>query len=192
MYAGAHVVVVGGGDSAAEAALLLSWHASRVTLVHRRASFRASARLLAAIGNRSDTIHVRAPAEVVRWVTAERRADEGGGAGARGRRLVGVEIAEAGGQASGGGGGSRAVVEASGAFVAIGHEPATSFLPPWVPRDAHGYVRLAQRTMSAVAGLFACGDVSDPRYRQAVTAAGTGAQAALDADEWLAFGTLLP
>ena len=185
LYSGANVLVVGGGDSAAEAALLLSRHAASVTLVHRRATFRMGARQLAAVRNTS-RIRVRAPAEVRRWVVRE-------GDGASSSKLTAVELYEP--RPSGEPDGVMArtsTLEVSGAFIAIGHEPASAFLPPGVMRDEQGYVRLpaARSSMSSVDGIFACGDVADPRYRQAVTAAGAGAQAALDADEWLEFGVL--
>ena len=185
LYRGAHVVVVGGGDSAASEALLLSRTAASVTLVHRRASFRAGARLLAAVRN-STNIRVRAPAEVSRWVVD----DSSGELQAVELRVISVSSASSQTDAP-----VSAPVDSpatavervavSGAFIAVGHEPATKFLPPSVEIDEYGYVRLHARSMTNAEGIFACGDTADPRYRQAVTAAGAGAQAALDADEWL-------
>jgi len=164
LYAGAAVLVVGGGDAAMEAALLASRHAATVTLVHRRALFKASAAALARVRNLSN-VALREETRVARW--------EVDGAGA----LRAAWLTPRG----------RAVerVACSGAFIAIGREPATAFLGGAVRLDEAGYVELARGSRTSVDGVFACGDAADARYRQAVTAAGAGAQAAMDVDDWL-------
>ena len=146
--------MIGGGDSAAEQAVLLSRLAASVTLVHRRAAFRAGAALMARVRN-ATRIRVLAPAEVARWVV-----DEASGA------LVAAEL-------RGAAVGEAARVAASGAFVAVGHEPASQILPKQVELDAQGYVVLRSRTMTSADGIFACGDAADPRRRHDPLAATT-------------------
>ena len=80
---------------------------------------------------------------------------------------------------------SEKVIEATGAFIAIGHKPITGFLNGQVETDENGYIIHKQHTMTSVEGVFAAGDVVDTRYKQAITAAGMGCQAAIDAEKWL-------
>jgi thioredoxin reductase (NADPH) len=166
LYAGKDTVVVGGGDSAMEEALGLARHARSVVLVHRRRAFTASPimreRVLA-----SPTIRVLAPYVVDAFA-----------AGADGKlahtRVRSVDD------------GSVQVLSTEGAFVAIGHEPRSALVRELVDVDARGYVRCRPGTReTSVPGVFACGDLVDSRYRQAVTAAGSGCEAALDAQRWL-------
>mmetsp|Transcript_18505 Transcript_18505/g.41146 ORF Transcript_18505/g.41146 Transcript_18505/m.41146 type:complete len:100 (+) Transcript_18505:190-489(+) len=79
----------------------------------------------------------------------------------------------------------RYQLDCKGAFIAIGHKPNTGFLGDKVGLDNGGYILLKEHTMTNIPGVFACGDVADTRYRQAITAAGTGCQAAIDAEKWL-------
>ncbi|MCH2115573.1 MAG: FAD-dependent oxidoreductase [Pirellulales bacterium] len=162
------LVVVGGGDSAVEEADFLSKFASTVYLVHRRDELRAS-KIMAqrAIDN---------PKIDIQWNT---QVDEILGTDTDG--VTGVRLK------SSTDGGSR-VVEATGAFMAIGHTPNTDFLAGKLEMTEKKYVRwtVPFRTNTSVEGVFAAGDVADDYYRQAVTAAGTGCMAALDAERWLA------
>ncbi|CAG9465480.1 unnamed protein product [Pedinophyceae sp. YPF-701] len=172
MFRNKTVVVVGGGDSAMEESLHLTKYASKVLVVHRRDKLRASKVLQERV--------LRHPKVEVAWSSRVRRIVGSGGV------VGGVEL-EATAE-----GGAEGTVEVAGVFMAIGHTPNTGFLkesgPPFsgVVDDASGLLRVtAGCTETGVAGLFAAGDVADGRYRQAVTAAGTGCMAALDADHYL-------
>ena len=165
-YRGKKVVVIGGGNTAVEEALYLTNHSHDVTLIHRRDSLRAEKilqdRLFA-----NDKITVRWNAEVERFV-----------AGGEPEGLVGVDLVDTVT-------GERSHIAAEGGFVAIGHSPATELFAGQLELD-NGYVVVAPgTTKTSVEGVFACGDVMDQHYRQAVTAAGTGCMAALDAEAFL-------
>jgi thioredoxin reductase (NADPH) len=162
------LVVVGGGDSAVEEGTYLTKFASQVHLVHRRDQLRASKIMQArALGN---------PKITPRWnrVLAEvLGTDKDGVTGVRLKSTVD---------------GATEELAVSGVFLAIGHTPNTDFLQGQVDLTPDGYIRWTtpQRTFTSVEGVFAAGDVADSYYRQAVTAAGTGCMAALDAERWLA------
>ena len=163
-FAGQRVVVVGGGDAAAEEALTLSRIAAEVILVHRRTEFRATASLMAAVKGRPN-VTILTPYVVTEIL---------GSAGVTGVRLRHLSDA------------SVRDVDADGVFVAIGHEPATDLVSPWLKVDVHGFVVTEPGTTATnVPGVFAAGDIADSRYRQAVTAAGSGCSAAIDAERWL-------
>ena len=161
-------IVIGGGDSAVEEADYLSKFASTVHLVHRRDELRASKIMVQrAIDNEKiDIVWNHVCEEVL-------GTDEEGVTGARLSSTVDDSSRE---------------LEASGFFVAIGHTPNTSFLKGKLDMNDKGYLTWTQpqRTNTSVEGVFAAGDVADDYYRQAITAAGTGCQAALDAERWLA------
>src|SRR5213075_2543981 len=167
-YRGKKVAVIGGGNTAVEEALYLTNHSHDVTLIHRRDSLRAEKilqdRLFA-----NEKINVIWDSEVVEFV--------GGG---EPEALIGLDIRNRRT-------GEISRVEVEGAFVAIGHEPATELFKGQLDLDSDGYIRVETgTTRTSVAGVFACGDVMDKIYRQAVTAAGTGCMAALDAEKFLA------
>jgi thioredoxin reductase (NADPH) len=163
-FAGQRVVVIGGGDAAAEEALALSRIAAEVTLVHRRTEFRASASMRAAIEARPE-ISVLTP-----YVVTEILGSDG---------VTGVRVRDLGRDA-------ERDVDTDGVFVAIGHEPATEMFAPWLKLDHHGFIATEPgSTATNVPGVFAAGDVADPRYRQAVTAAASGCCAAIDVERWL-------
>jgi len=167
-YRGKKVAVIGGGNTAVEEALYLTNHSHDVTLVHRRDSFRAEKilqdRLFA-----NPHINVIWDSEVVEFV--------GGG---EPEALVGLDIRN---KRSG----EISRVDCEGAFVAIGHQPATELFRGQLKLDEDGYIVIEPgTTRTSVDGVFACGDVMDKVYRQAVTAAGTGCMAALDAEKYLA------
>lgn len=164
-YEGAVVCVVGGGDGALEAASYLARVAKSVTLIHRRTSWRGSAAGARRV-ERLSSVRVLRPYEVSAWLPA---AEQG---------LAGASLRHAAG-------GPELRANCSGAFVTIGREPRTHFLPSAVRRDTRGFVLLAEHTMTSLPGLFAAGQVADARYQQAVTAAAGGAQAAMDASRWL-------
>jgi len=160
-------VVVGGGDSAVEEADYLSKYSSVVYLVHRRDALRASSVMVdRAMNNPKIEIVWN---HVVEEVLGN---DEKGVTGVRLQSTVGE---------------GEKQLEASGFFLAIGHTPNTDFLKGKLDMNAAGYVQwtVPFRTNTSVEGVFAAGDVSDDYYRQAVTAAGTGCMAALDAERWL-------
>jgi len=156
------MVVVGGGDSAAEEALYLSRIGSHVTLVHRRDALRASKimsdRVLA-----NDKISIRWNAEVAEVL------GDGKVAAVRLRDVVTGETDD---------------IPASALFVAIGHTPNTALFAGQLALDENGYV-VGEGTRTSVEGIFVAGDVQDHVYRQAITAAGSGCMAAIDAERWL-------
>ena len=167
-YRGKRVAVIGGGNTAVEEALYLTNHSHDVTLIHRRDSLRAEKilqdRLFA-----NPHVKVVWDSEVVEFV-----------AGGEPEALVGLDIRNRlTGEIS------RVPVE--GAFVAIGHKPATELFDGQLELDKDGYIQVELgTTKTSIPGVFACGDVMDKIYRQAVTAAGTGCMAALDAEKYLA------
>ena len=167
-YRGKKVAVIGGGNTAVEEALYLTNHSHDVTLIHRRDSLRAEKilqdRLFA-----NEKINVVWDSEVVEFV--------GGGDP---EALIGVDIRNRRT-------GEISRIEVDGAFVAIGHKPATELFEGKLNLDSEGYIQVETgSTRTGVDGVFACGDVMDKIYRQAVTAAGTGCMAALDAEKYLA------
>ena len=167
-YRGKRVAVIGGGNTAVEEALYLTNHSHDVTLIHRRDALRAEKilqdRLFA-----NPHIKVVWDSEVVEFV-----------AGGDPEALVGLDVRNKRT-------GELTRLPVEGAFVAIGHTPATELFQGQVELDDEGYVRVdIGTTRTSVPGVFACGDVMDKIYRQAVTAAGTGCMAALDAEKYLA------
>ena len=166
------VVVVGGGDTAMEEALFLTKFAKKVIVVHRRDTLRASK----VMANRAKS-HPKI--EFV-WNTAvlEAVGDKPASIGAAGG-LTGVRVENLVT-------GEKSVIPANGLFIAIGHQPNTKIFEGQLAMDAAGYLVVEKgSTKTNVAGVFACGDVQDPTYRQAITAAGTGCMAAIDAERWL-------
>jgi thioredoxin reductase (NADPH) len=162
------LVVIGGGDSAVEEGTYLTKFASTVYLVHRRNELRASKIMQKrALSN---------PKIAMKWNSA---LDEVLGTDQAG--VTGVKL-----KSTTGGGGEQ--LDAAGVFLAIGHTPNTDFLKGQVELDPKGYIvwTKPQRSYTSVEGVFAAGDVADSTYRQAVTAAGSGCMAALDAERWLA------
>ncbi|HET7275800.1 MAG TPA: thioredoxin-disulfide reductase [Longimicrobiaceae bacterium] len=160
------LAVVGGGDSAMEEATYLTKFASEVVIVHRRDRFRAS-RVMAERARSNPKIRVAWNSEVV-----EVLGDE---------FITGLRLRDTNT-------GEEKEVEVGGLFVAIGHTPNTAFLGGQLETTPHGYIvtPCAWRTETSVEGVFAAGDVIDDFYRQAVTSAGTGCMAALEAERWLA------
>lgn len=159
------IAVVGGGDSAMEEALFLTRFASKVTIVHRRDAFRAS-KIMAERVLADPKIEVSWNSEVAGIV---------GESSVEGLRLRDT------------GAGEERVLPVTGVFVAIGHDPRSELLTGQVDLDDDGYVQVAHPTTATnLPGVFAAGDLVDRRYRQAITAAGTGCAAALDAQHFLA------
>jgi thioredoxin reductase (NADPH) len=159
-------VIVGGGDSAMEEAIFLAKFASKVTIVHRRSEFRAS-KIMLDRAQATENIEWLTP-----YVVDEFVAGEGGALGHA--RLRHAETGE------------ERELPMSGAFIAIGHEPQSAIAAELVDTDDEGYVITQGRsTRTARPGVFAAGDLVDHTYRQAVTAAGSGCQAALDAEWYL-------
>jgi thioredoxin reductase (NADPH) len=160
------VAVVGGGDTAMEEANYLTKFAGEVVIIHRRDSFRAS-RIMAERTLSNPKIRVEWNSQVV---------EVHGGDFITGLRLQDTVTGE------------EREIEVGGLFVAIGHTPNTAFLKGQIELTPHGYLVAPQawRTATSVPGVFAAGDVMDDYYRQAITAAGTGCMAALEAERWLA------
>ena len=158
------VLVIGGGDSACEEATFLTRFASKVTLIHRRDVFKASNIMYERAAN-NDKIEIRTFRQVKEW-----KADENG--------LTGAVLEDPRD-------GSTEEISATGAFIAIAHKPITAFLGEQIETDENGYIVHKHHTMTSVDGVFAAGDVVDTRYKQAITAAGMGCQAAMDAEKWL-------
>jgi thioredoxin reductase (NADPH) len=161
------IMVVGGGDSAMEEAIFLSKFGSSVTVVHRRDEFRAS-HIMVDRARSIDNVEFVTPYVVDRF--------EAGEEGSLSRAVL--KHAETG---------EEKVVEVDGAFIAVGHQPQSELFAGQVEVDDDGYVVTeGKSTRTNVPGVFAAGDLVDHTYRQAVTAAGTGCAAALDAERWLA------
>jgi thioredoxin reductase (NADPH) len=161
-------VVIGGGNTAVEEALYLTNHSQDVTLVHRRDSLRAEKIL-------QDRLFAHPNITVV-WNKAVDRFVGDPLAGG----LIGIVVTDTAT-------GEKSEISADGAFVAIGHAPATELFKDQLQLDANGYILVEPGTpKTAIPGVFACGDVMDHVYRQAVTAAGTGCMAALDAERFIA------
>jgi thioredoxin reductase (NADPH) len=171
-FRGAPTNIVGGGDSAMEEAMFLAKFASKVAIVHRRGEFRAS-KIMLERARQLENIEWLTPYVVDEFAPGE----DGSLAFARLRHT---------------GDGSARDLEISGAFIAIGHEPQSQLVAGQVELDDAGYVRTQGRsTLTNLPGVFAAGDLVDHTYRQAVTAAGSGCQAALDA-EWYLRDTPFP
>jgi thioredoxin reductase (NADPH) len=162
-FRGQHIAVVGGGDSALEEALFLTRFASKVTVVHRRDRLRAS-RIMQDRALAHPDIEFAFTQQVVEVL--------GDG------KVTGVRLRH---PATG----QERELPVTGLFVAIGHRPNTEVFGGQVTLDDRGYVRTHDGTATNIDGVFACGDVQDETYRQAVTAAGSGCMAAIDAERWL-------
>jgi len=164
-FRGKKIVVIGGGDSAMEEANFLTRFASSVTIVNRRTELRASKIMQdrARANEKIDWALNRTPVEVV-----------ASGMGVTGVKVRNNETGE------------EELIETDGVFIAIGHTPNTGFLGGQVHTDANGYILVKPGTTSTnIPGVFACGDVQDTTYRQAITAAGTGCMAALECERFL-------
>ena len=172
-FRGKEVAVIGGGNSAVEEALYLTNHATKVTVIHRRDSFRAE-RIL------QDRLFRNPKIEVIWNSAVDTILGEGDGTPGNPRGVTGLRIRDV---ASG----ATRDLPVAGVFVAIGHEPATAVFKGRVAMDEAGYIVTApDSTATNVPGVFAAGDVKDKVYRQAVTAAGMGCMAALEVERWLA------
>lgn len=156
--------VVGGGDTAMEEAHFLTRYASKVTVVHRRESLRAS-KIMQDRAKANPKIDWIWNAEIIKYIEKNNKLS--------GARLKNTND------------GSERDISSDGVFLAIGHQPNTKIFEGQVDLDEKGYIQLKGATKTNVDGVFACGDVADATYRQAVTAAGTGCAAALDAERWL-------
>ena len=160
------IVVVGGGDSAMEEATFLTKFGSSVTIVHRREEFRASKIMLerARANEKISFILNTAVDEVL-------AGENGSVEKLKLRNTVTGETSE---------------LETAAMFVAIGHDPRSELVRDQLEVDENGYVLTGQTTATSIPGVFACGDLVDHRYRQAITAAGSGCSASIDAERWLA------
>lgn len=165
-FKGHHIAVVGGGDSAMEEATFLTRFAETVTIVHRREEFRASKIMLERAQENPQ----------IKWAlnkTVERVIDADG-------KVGGLELKDTVT-------GETSTLDTTAMFVAIGHDPRSGFLEGQVATNENGYILVDQpTTRTNVPGVFACGDLVDDHYRQAITAAGSGCRAAIDAEHFLA------
>lgn len=162
-YRGKRVAVVGGGDTACEEASYLAGLCSKVYMIVRRNVLRASVTM-------QERVKQNPKIEIL-WEhqTKEVLGD---------KTVTGVRLVDSKG--------NERDIELEGFFLAIGHTPNTEIFKPWLETDSQGYLKTTPGTSKTnVPGVFACGDVQDPHYRQAVTAAGTGCMAAIDAERWL-------
>ncbi len=167
-YKDKDIVVVGGGDTALEEAMYLTHFGKTVTLIHRRDEFRASVFMSEKVKNHEKII--------IKWdsVVEEVLGEQGpvGVTGVRIRNVKTNEIEE---------------IPAAGFFVAIGHHPNSDLFSDVIETNDNGYIKTQPyNSRTNLEGVFACGDVQDPNYRQAITAAGSGCQAAMDAERFLA------
>jgi thioredoxin reductase (NADPH) len=173
-YRGKRVAVVGGGNTAVEEALYLTHHASHVTLIHRRSALRAE-RIL------QQRLFAHPKISVVWDSVVEEITASGSPPTVDGVRLRDTNT------------GAESSLSVDGVFVAIGHSPTTALFAGQIDMDDEGYIKtVAGSTRTSVPGVFAAGDVQDKVFRQAVTAAGTGCMAALEAEKYLAALTETP
>ena len=169
----AHTIIVGGGDSAMEEAIFLSKFATKVSVVHRRAEFRAS-KIMLERARAEENIEFLTPYEVVEFIAGEKGALDTA-------VLRNTENGE------------ERRLQITGAFVAVGHEPQSELVEGQLELDDNGYVITeVPSTRTKLSGVFAAGDLVDHTYRQAITAAGSGCQAALDAERYLRDNPLVP
>jgi thioredoxin reductase (NADPH) len=169
-FRGKEIAVVGGGDSAMEEALFLTRFASKVTLLHRREAFRASKIMLDRVMAHPNIV-LRTNTKVEEVLGAEEKD-------VKGLRLRDVTNGE------------ESILPISGLFLGIGHEPNAKMFAGQIDLDGDGYILTSGNVLTTlngkvVPGMFACGDVQDRRYRQAITAAGSGCMAALEAEKYL-------
>lgn len=162
-FRGQHIAVVGGGDSAIEEALFLTKFAETVTIVHRRDQLRAS-KIMQDRALANDKIRFRWNATVVDLLGQD--------------KLEGAVVRDTVT-------GEESTLDVTGLFVAIGHEPNTAIFKGQLAIEDNGYLITGPGTATDVEGVFACGDVQDHVYRQAITAAGSGCMAAIDTERWL-------
>jgi thioredoxin reductase (NADPH) len=166
-FRGQEIAVVGGGDTALEEATFLTNFASKVTLIHRRDAFRGSV-IMQERALKNPKIDVAWNKVIEKYV-----ADDNGSL----KALLLKDTAD----------GSTSELPVTGCFIAIGHIPNTAFLGGQLPTDENGYLLTRPNvTATEIAGVFAAGDVQDHVYRQAITSAGTGCMAAIEAERWLA------
>ncbi len=166
LFKNREVVVIGGGDTAMEEANYLATLCSKVTVIHRRDSLRASKIMQdRALKNPKIKFIWNSVVEEIQDLSQ--------------KKVTGVKLRDVKSNAT-------SIYPCNGVFVAIGHDPNTAFLNGQLKTDAHGFIVVEEpSTRTSVAGVFACGDVMDPNYKQAVTAAGTGCRAAIDATRLL-------
>jgi thioredoxin reductase (NADPH) len=164
-FRGHEIAVIGGGDSAMEEAIFLTKFATKVTVVHRRDTLRASKIM---------QDKARANPKIAWMLHSEVDEIQDTGKGEVSAMVVRSKTD-----------GTRTVVPVSGVFVAIGHTPNTSLFRDQLELDTNGYILTHDGSKTSVPGVFACGDVQDHVYRQAITAAGSGCMAALDAERYL-------
>jgi thioredoxin reductase (NADPH) len=162
-FRGQHIAVVGGGDSAVEEATFLTKFADTVTLIHRRDQLRAS-KIMQDRARANPKIRFQWNSTVESLIGDEKLA------GVKLRDTVTDEVS---------------TLDVTGLFVAIGHQPNTGLFKGQLELEGNGYLITHDGTRSSVQGVFACGDVQDQTYRQAITAAGSGCMAAIDAERWL-------
>ncbi len=165
-FRGRDVAVIGGGDTALEEACYLTRFATKVYVVHRRDQFRASKAM-------QKRVLANPKIEIV-WnsTVVEVLSDNG-------KEVSGILIRNVLDE-------STSILPVQGMFLGIGHTPATEIFKGSLDLDEQGYIKLLHHTCTSICGVFACGDVADSRYRQATTAAGSGAAAAIDCERWLA------
>ena len=167
-YRGLEVAVVGGGNTAVEEALYLTNHASKVTLIHRRDSLRAEKILV-------DRLMANDKIEILWDTVLEEVVGDADPLGVTGVKLKNVQTEQ------------LSDLKVDGVFIAIGHKPATNIFKGHLKMDDEGYILSApDSTATDIPGVFAAGDVTDKKYRQAVTAAGMGCMAALEVERFLA------
>ena len=164
-FRGQEIAVIGCGDTAMEEALFLTRFATKVTIIHRRESFRASKVMLErAMANSKIELLTNTVVEEVLGVQEK---------SVSGARLRNVKT------------GDKSTLPITGFFLGIGHEPNAKMFAKQIDLDDDGYIKTHNNVLTKVPGVFACGDVQDRRYRQAITAAGSGCMAALEAEKYL-------
>jgi thioredoxin reductase (NADPH) len=165
-FRGKPLVVVGGGDTAMEEATFLTKFATKVTVIHRRDSLRAS-KIMQDKAFKNEKIEFL-------WDTAVEEIQGTPQGGVTGVRIKNLKT------------GAESIFPCEGVFIAIGHQPNTGVFQGWLEMDDVGYIKTDGRTTATnIPGVFACGDAQDASYRQAITAAGTGCMSAIDAERFL-------